>query len=46
MRTRTNRRRKVTPVEAIAVIAVIVAIIAMGVWFFLLSSGGIGPGSV
>jgi cell division protein FtsL len=38
--------RQVTLVEAVIVGVIVVAIIAMAIWFVFLSSGGIGPGTV
>jgi hypothetical protein len=40
------RNRQITPVEAIAVLVVIAAVVAMAIWFFFLASGGIGQGTV
>ena len=39
-------RRHVSALEAVLVLTVIAAIVAMGIWFFLVSRGGIGPGTV
>lgn len=44
-RLRTGRIR-VTGLEAVLVAIVVVAIVAMAVWFLFFSSGGIGPGTV
>jgi type VI protein secretion system component VasF len=43
---RRKRHGAVTPVEALAVIVVVAAVIALAVWFIFFSSGGIGPGTV
>ena len=43
---RRGANRQITVVEAVAVLAVIAAVIAMAVWFVFFSSGGIGPGTV
>lgn len=41
-----GRSREISWLEAVAVAVVIAAVIAMAIWFFFFSSGGIGPGSV
>jgi hypothetical protein len=38
--------RRVTTVEALAIVVVIAAVVAMAVWFLFFSSGGIGQGTV
>jgi hypothetical protein len=38
--------RRVSLVEGLIVAAIVLAIIAMAVWFLFLSRGGIGPGTV
>jgi hypothetical protein len=43
---RNGAGRRLGVVEAVAVLAVIAAVIAMAVWFVFFSSGGIGPGTV
>lgn len=43
---RRQRHGAVTPFEAVAVMVVVAAVIAMAVWFIFFSSGGIGPGTV
>jgi hypothetical protein len=45
-RRRLGPRARVSPIEAIAVLAVIGAVVAMAIWFIFFASGGIGPGSV
>jgi uncharacterized membrane protein len=44
--SRRKRHGAVTPIEGVAVIVVVAAVIAMAVWFIFFSSGGIGPGTV
>jgi hypothetical protein len=36
----------VTLIEAVAVIIVIAAVVALGVWFLFFSRGGSGPGTL
>jgi hypothetical protein len=43
---RRQRYGDVRPVEALAVVVVVAAVIALAVWFIFFSSGGIGPGTV
>jgi hypothetical protein len=45
-RRRLGPRDTVRPVEAIAVMIVVAAVIAMAIWFLFFSSGGLGPGTV
>jgi hypothetical protein len=45
-RRRLGPRATVSPIEAVAVIVVVAAVIAMAVWFLFFSGGGIGPGTV
>jgi hypothetical protein len=46
-RSRTGpRERQISPVEAIAVLVLIAAVVAMAIWFIFLSSGGLGQGTV
>jgi hypothetical protein len=42
----SDRERHVSMGEALIVLVVIAAILAMAVWFLFFSSGGIGPGTV
>ncbi len=44
--SREHAPRHVTVVEAVIAVAIVIAIVAMAVWFIFISSGGIGPGSV
>lgn len=37
---------RTTHLERLAIIAVVGAVIAMAIWFFVFSGGGIGPGTV
>jgi hypothetical protein len=41
-----RRERGITPIETIAVLTVIAAVVGMTIWFLFFSSGGIGPGTV
>lgn len=44
---RTRRLdRPLSALEAVAISAVIVAVLAMAIWFLFFSGGGIGPGTV
>lgn len=43
---RLGARTAVRPIEAVAVMVVIAAVIAMAVWFLFFSHGGLGPGTV
>jgi hypothetical protein len=45
-RRRLGPRATVSPIEAIAVMVVVAAFLAMAIWFLFFSSGGIGPGTV
>jgi hypothetical protein len=38
--------RRPTPVALFVTLVVVVAIVAMGVWFLFLATGGPGPGTV
>jgi hypothetical protein len=37
---------RISPFEVVLVVVVVAAVVAMGVWFFCFSTGGIGPGTV
>jgi cell division protein FtsL len=39
-------KRHITLVELIIVLTIVVAVVAMAVWFVFFSTGGIGPGAV
>lgn len=41
-----RKDRHVTTAEVVLAVVVILAIVAYAVWFFTISSGGIGPGSM
>jgi hypothetical protein len=45
-RRHLGARATVRPLEALAVLVVVAAVIAMAIWFLFFSSGGIGPGTV
>jgi type VI protein secretion system component VasF len=45
-RRRLGARATVSPLEAVVVLAVVAAVLAMAIWFLFFSSGGIGPGTV
>jgi hypothetical protein len=38
--------RSIRPAEALVVVLVVAAVVAMAVWFLFISTGGIGPGTV
>jgi hypothetical protein len=38
--------RRVRVIEMLVIIVVIAAVVAMAIWFLLLASDGIGPGTV
>jgi hypothetical protein len=42
----TDEERSIRPAEALLILVVIAAVVAMAIWFLFISSGGIGPGSV
>jgi hypothetical protein len=41
-----DHSRRVTPVALIATLIVVVAAVAMALWFLVLATGGPGPGTV
>jgi type VI protein secretion system component VasF len=45
-RRRLGPRSTVSPIEAVAVVIVLAAVVAMAGWFLFFSSGGVGPGTV
>jgi hypothetical protein len=44
--SRERNSRHVTVIDAVVGLVIVLAIVAMAIWFIFFSSGGIGPGSV